>query len=125
MNNPRIYNALSDEARVQRLLKKQQRHEREVHRVRRNRIIAVFAIVFIFLGIQLGVKLMQTRQINQQVASQQHAVTKIKHQNKQLREKVSDLKDPNYLGKMIRYKYYYSKSGETIYTIPEKAEDDQ
>lgn len=125
MNNPRIYNALSDEARVQRLLKKQQRHEREVHRVRRNRIIAVFAIVFIFLGVQLGVKLMQTQKINQQVASQQQTVTKIKHQNKQLREKVSDLKDPNYLAKMIRYKYYYSKSGETIYTIPEKADDDQ
>lgn len=125
MNNPRIYNALSDEARVQRLLKKQQRHEREVHRVRRNRIIAVFAIIFIFLGIQLGVKMMRTKQINQQVASQRQAVTAIKRQNKQLRDKVSDLRDPNYVAKMIRYKYYYSKPGETIYTIPEKADDGQ
>ncbi|MCH3904822.1 MAG: septum formation initiator family protein [Lactobacillus sp.] len=125
MNNPRIYNALSDEARVQRLLKKQQRHEREVHRVRRNRIIAIFAIVFIFLGVQLGVKIMRTKQINQQVASQRQTVTKIKHQNKKLQEKVSDLKDPNYVAKMIRYKYYYSKPGETIYTIPEKADDEQ
>lgn len=125
MNNPRIYNALSDEARVQRLLKKQQRHEREVHRVRRNRIIAIFAIVFIFLGVQLCVKIMRTKQINQQVASQRQTVTKIKHQNKKLQEKVSDLKDPNYVAKMIRYKYYYSKPGETIYTIPEKADDEQ
>lgn len=125
MNNPRIYNALSDEARVQRLLKKQQRHEREVHRVRRNRILAAFAIIFLFLGVQLGLKIMHTQQINAQVADQRQAVVQIKRQNKRLREKVSDLKDPDYVAKLVRYKYYFSKPGETIYTVPEKADDDQ
>ena len=36
---------------------------------------------------------------------------------------MADLKDPDYVAKVIRYKFYYSKSGESIYTLPDKEED--
>lgn len=39
---PRLYNALSDEERLARLRRKAARKEKEVHRVRRNRIVALF-----------------------------------------------------------------------------------
>ena len=44
---PRLYNALSDEERLARLRRKAARKEKEVHRVRKNRIIACFAIAAI------------------------------------------------------------------------------
>ena len=125
MQEPRIYNALSDEARVQRLLQKQKRHAKEVRRVRRNRIIAGFTLLIGLLGIQLGIKMVQTNQINQQAAVTRAKATKLRKTNDTLKGKVSDLNDPEYLAKMVRYKYYYSKPGETIYNVPEKAGDDQ
>ena len=125
MQEPRIYNALSDEARVQRLLQKQTRHAKEVHRVRRNRIIAVFTLLIAFLDIQLGVKMTHTHQINQQASITHTKASNLHKDNTTLKGKVADLNDPDYLAKMVRYKYYYSKPGESIYNVPEKAGDDQ
>jgi cell division protein DivIC len=125
MQEPRIYNALSDEARVQRLLQKQKRHAKEVHRVRRNRIIAVFTLLIAFLGIQLGLKMTHTHQINQQASVTRTKANNLHKANSTLKGKVADLNDPDYLAKMVRYKYYYSKPGESIYNVPEKAGDDQ
>ncbi len=42
MKGPRIYNSLSPEERKARLKRKQDKREKEIHRVRRNRIIAIF-----------------------------------------------------------------------------------
>ena len=50
---PRLYNALSDEERLARLRRKAARKEKEVHRVRRNRIVACFAIAILIFGLQL------------------------------------------------------------------------
>ena len=41
MSGPRIYNSESTQAREARLRKKQARREKEIHRVRRNKIIAI------------------------------------------------------------------------------------
>ncbi|MFC2694676.1 MAG: septum formation initiator family protein [Lactobacillus sp.] len=125
MQEPRIYNALSDEARVQRLLQKQKRHAKEVHRVRRNKIIAAFALIIALLVVQLSIKLLNTRQVNQQAEVARVKASSLHKTNNTLKGKVADLNDPNYLAKLVRYKYYYSKPGETIYNVPEKAGDDQ
>ena len=109
---PRLYNALSDEERLARLRRKAARKEKEVHRVRKNRIIACFAIAILIFGLQLIMVHVQTGRINSQIQT-----------NKKLKSQVADLKDPDYVAKVIRYKFYYSKSGESIYTLPEKEED--
>lgn len=124
-NGPRIYNALSDEERIARLQRKASRKVKEVHRVRRNRIIVGFAIVFIILGIQLIRVHIQTANIKAQAAASQAQLTKLKKDNKALKNQVIDLRDSDYLAKMIRYKYYYSKPGETIYDIPEPSGDNK
>ncbi|MBD5432185.1 MAG: septum formation initiator family protein [Lactobacillus sp.] len=122
-NGPRIYNALSDEERIARLQRKAERKVKEVHRVRRNRILAIFAVIFLILGIQLVMVHVRTTNIKAQAAASQAQLVKIKKSNKALKNQVTDLRDPDYMSKVIRYKYYYSKPGETIYNVPEPSGD--
>ncbi len=119
MSGPRIYNSLSPEEQVARLKRKQEKREKEVHRVRRNRIIAVFVAIFAFLGVQIGVTHAQTENINSQVQTSKKALKKINNQKKILISKRNDLKDPDYVAKLVRFKFLYSKPNETIYNLPE------
>ena len=117
---PRIYNSMSPEEQRARLERKQAKIEKEVHRVRLNRIIAIFAIVFVVLGIQIAVKISQTGRINNQVQAEKQTLSKVQKQRRELATKKKDLKDPNYVAKLIRYKFYYSKSNEKIYNVHER-----
>lgn len=119
MKGPRIYNSLSPEERVARLRKKQEKREKEVHRVRRNRIIAAFLVLFAFLGIQLAVTHAQTNRINEQVQTSKKSLKRINNQKKILLAKRDDLKDPDYVAKLVRFKFLYSKPNETVYNLPE------
>ena len=119
MNGPRIYNSLSPEEQVARLQRKQEKREKEVHRVRRNRIIAAFVAIFAFLGVQIGVTHAQTEHISSQVQTSKKALKKINNQKQVLISKRNDLKDPDYVAKLVRFKFLYSKPNETIYNLPE------
>lgn len=125
MKGPRIYNSLSPEERVARLRKKQEKREKEVHRVRRNRIIAVFLVLFAFLGIQLAVTHAQTNRINEQVQTSKKSLKQINNQKKILLAKRDDLKDPDYVAKLVRFKFLYSKPNETVYNLPEDKDNNQ
>lgn len=118
MNGPRLYNAESPEAKEARLRQKQARREKEIHRVRRNRIVAIFALIFVFLGIQIAIKLAQTARINGQVQSSKTQLVQIKAKDKKLKQKRDDLKDPDYVAKFIRNKFFYSKKNEKVYNLP-------
>ena len=119
MNGPRIYNSLSPEEQVARLKRKREKRAKEVHRVRRNRIIAVFVAIFAFLGVQIGVTHAQTEHISSQVQTSKKALKKINNQKQVLITKRNDLKDPDYVAKLVRFKFLYSKPNETIYNLPE------
>lgn len=96
---PRIYNSMSPEEQRARLERKQAKIEKEVHRVRLNRIIAIFAIVFVVLGIQIAVKISQTGRINKQVQAEKQTLSKVQKQRRELATKKKDLKDPQLRGK--------------------------
>lgn len=123
MKGPRIYNSLSPEERMARLKRKQEKREQEVHRVRRNRIIVVFAIIFVFLGVQIGITHAQTNRINSQVQSSKKSLSTINKEKQALSAKRDDLKDPDYVAKLVRFKFLYSKPNETIYNIPEEKDN--
>ncbi|WEV50780.1 septum formation initiator family protein [Lactobacillus sp. ESL0731] len=123
MKGPRIYNSLSPEERMARLKRKQEKREREVHRVRRNRIIAVFAIIFVFLGVQIAITHAQTSRINSQVQASKKSLSTISKEKQALSAKRDDLKDPDYVAKLVRFKFLYSKPNETIYNIPEEKDN--
>ena len=67
---PRIYNSMSPEEQRARLERKQAKMEKNVHRVLINRIIAIFAIIFVVLGIQIAVIISQAGRINKQVEAE-------------------------------------------------------
>ena len=90
-----------------------------MHRVRLNRIIAVFAIIFVVLGVQIAIKISQTGRINNQVEAEKQTLAQVKVKDRELTTKRQDLKDPNYVAKLIRYKFYYSKNNEKIYNVHE------
>ncbi len=119
MKGPRIYNSLSPEERIARLQRQQEKREKEVHRVRRNRIIAVFAVLFVILGFQIGYAHAQTNRINEQVQTSKQSLSKINDQKSALTAKRDDLKDPDYVAKLVRFKFLYSKPNEKVYNIPE------
>lgn len=119
MNGPRIYNSESPQEREARLRKKQANREKEIHRVRRNRIIAVFAIIFVALGIQIGIKVSQTARINQQVEVAKKNLNTVKTKDEKLTQERNNLKDTDYVAKFIRNKFLYSKTNEKVYSIPD------
>ncbi|WP_263850060.1 FtsB family cell division protein [Secundilactobacillus paracollinoides] len=63
-------------------------------------------------------------QTTQQISARKTKLSTIKQTSQRLQGHVDRLNDKSYLEKLIRSKYYYSKSGETIYSLPyEKSSD--
>ena len=88
-------------------------------RVRRaTRILVVFAVFAIILGVQLIRSNASLHQVDQQVTTSKQHLAKSKAKNADLKLEIKQLNDKDYLGQLIRSKYYYSKTGETIYSLP-------
>lgn len=98
-----------------------QHHTRWLGRRRMRRALRiglVFAVFALILGIQLIRTNASLHKVNQQVAKSERQLTKTKAENTQLDLKVKQLNNQDYVAQLIRSKYYYSKSGETIYSLP-------
>ncbi|MBW7986918.1 FtsB family cell division protein [Lactobacillus helveticus] len=121
---PHIYNSLSPEAQREQLRRKQAKIEKKTHRIRLNRIVAIFAIIFVVLGVQIAIKVSQTARINNQVKAEKENLTKVKKTANNLKTKRQNLNDPNYVAKLIRYKFFYSKSNENVYNVHERNDND-
>ena len=117
-NGPRIFNGKTEADKIAILEQKKNRHIKEVHRVRRNWIFLGFGVLFAFLVFQIVSVKVHTAQITSDVRASEVQHKKATTENKSLKEKVVKLNDDTYVGKLIRYKYYYSKPGETIYNLP-------
>lgn len=88
-------------------------------RVRRaTRILAFFAVFAIFLGVQLVRTNASLHHVRQEVSTSQVKLKKTKAESRELQGQIKQLNNQDYLGRLIRSKYYYSKSGETIYSLP-------
>ncbi|KRK86373.1 septum formation initiator [Levilactobacillus koreensis JCM 16448] len=88
-------------------------------RIRRAlRIGAVFAVFAIILGIQLVRTNASLHTVNQQVATSERQLKQTKADSQDLKLQIKQLNNKDYLGQLIRSKYYYSKSDETIYSLP-------
>lgn len=89
-------------------------------KVRRKRffiIISVFAVFALFFGVQLISSRHNLHDIQAQTVKQQTQLKKDKAKNKSLNAQVKLLNDDTYLQKVIRQKYFYAKSGETVYNF--------
>ena len=92
-----------------------------VAQVRRRRfilIVAVFGALILFFGFQLINTRSNLHQVNRQVATSQVKLKKVQQKNNQLESQIKQLNNKDYLQKLLRSMYDYTKSGETVYSLP-------
>ncbi|MCT4460550.1 dihydroorotate dehydrogenase [Lactobacillus plantarum] len=92
-----------------------------VAQVRRRRfilIVAVFGALILFFGFQLINTRSNLHQVNRQVSTSQVKLKKVQQKNNQLESQIKQLNNKDYLQKLLRSKYDYTKSGETVYSLP-------
>lgn len=84
------------------------------------RLFAVIAVV-VTVGclVQVGRNLWQAHTVKQQTTTAQKKLDKVKKDNASLKLRVKQLNDDEYLEKLIREKYYYSRDNEMIYNLPD------
>ncbi|KRL01864.1 FtsB family cell division protein [Liquorilactobacillus capillatus] len=98
-----------------------QNRKLRVERVRRRRLTAIIlgaVVVALFFGYQIINARLMARSLNNQTRVAQKKLNNVNSEQKDLKRKIKRLNEPDYLEKMIREKYYYSKKGETIYSFP-------
>lgn len=84
------------------------------------RLFAVIAVVVtVVCLVQVGRNLWQAHTIKQQTTTAQKKLDKVKKDNASLKLRVKQLNDDEYLEKLIREKYYYSRDNEMIYNLPD------
>lgn len=86
-------------------------------------IMRSFAVIATFVTVvclvQVGRNLWQAHTVKQQTTTAQKKLDKVKKDNSSLKLRVKQLNDDEYLEKLIREKYYYSRDNETIYNLPD------
>ncbi|MDN2453872.1 septum formation initiator family protein [Lactobacillus sp. UCMA15818] len=96
-------------------------YQKRVRRVHKKRFIIAtlaFFLIVAFFGYQIVNTKLLTSNLYQQINTSQKKLNSVKNQRADLKEKVKQLNSEDYLEKIIREKYYYSKDGETIYSLP-------
>lgn len=115
----KIENDYTQQKSMQHASQKQQAYVKRVHRRR----LMGFGILALLLVLVCGVQIFQTHRtlanIEQKKTVKQRKLKAAKAQESDLKIQVKQLHDDDYLAKYIRYKYYYSKDGETIYSLPQ------
>ncbi|GAB5052149.1 FtsB family cell division protein [Pediococcus ethanolidurans] len=105
----------------QRTLTKTTEKIRKIRTTRLHRFYIIMGIFIVFAGI-FGFQIVHTHYqraaVNQQIQTSKAQYATAKTQNKSLGLQVKQLNNADYLQKLLREKYYYSKSGEIIYSLP-------
>ncbi|AYF92930.1 FtsB family cell division protein [Apilactobacillus bombintestini] len=99
---------------------KQSRHQ-EILRSRKKRaiiLLSFFLVVILFMSFKIvSTKLQAQKVANDQVRTHQQ-LKSTQVDNKKLKQNIKQLHDNDYIQKVIREKYYYTKPGETVYSLP-------
>ncbi|MDR1012987.1 MAG: septum formation initiator family protein [Lactobacillales bacterium] len=110
-------------------MKKLRVEEKEKYRelIFRHRRLGMFAfisvIIFAFIAIQLKInydKVVKVSAVKGNIIKQQKS---LKKQKEKLKKEIKLLKDEDYVAKVARSKYYFSKKWEKNYTVPESWQD--
>ncbi len=97
---------------------------RRRHRIRETIITVVMLTVVLILGIQLFNAHRQAAVLHRQIHLEQSEIAQKRSEQRRLKLDVKRLNNRDYLKQLVRQRYYYTKSGETIYNLPgEMAKD--
>lgn len=87
-------------------------------------IVSFFGILALISTVQIIRAQANLAHVKTQITAQKQKMTNKKATQKSLNTKIKQLNDKDYCEKIIRDKYYYSKSGETVYSFPNEVASD-
>ncbi|HAQ2493685.1 TPA: septum formation initiator family protein [Enterococcus faecium] len=93
---------------------------------RRRRLAAIFVgalVIFAIIGVQIFHDMQRMHQLNELRVEANTEMKEVNADVDQLHQDVSLLKDDEYVAKLARSKYFYSKDGEKVYPILESNTD--
>ncbi|WP_105957335.1 septum formation initiator family protein [Apilactobacillus quenuiae] len=96
------------------------RHQK-ILRTRKKRaliLVSIFLVVILVLIYQIIATKNESSSVENKANNMQVVLQNNKENNKKLKQNVKQLYNNDYLEKLIRQKYYYSKPGETVYGLP-------
>ncbi|MGV3043256.1 septum formation initiator family protein [Staphylococcus rostri] len=100
---------------------KRQRHERLKKVVKKRMIVfggGLLAIILVLL-IMVGMQIHSNQQASQERQAKEEAYQKIQDEEIELKERLNNLNDEEYIEKIARDEYYLSNDGEVIFKLPE------
>ncbi|HFM6643418.1 TPA: septum formation initiator family protein [Enterococcus faecium] len=93
---------------------------------RRRRLAAIFVgalVIFAIIGVQIFHDMQRMHQLNELRVEANTEMKEVNADVDQLHQDVSLLKDDEYVAKLTRSKFFYSKDGEKVYPILESNTD--
>ena len=102
-----------------------QQHQRQLI-FRRRRLAAIFVgalVIFAIIGVQIFHDMQRMHQLNELRVEANTEMKEVNADVDQLHQDVSLLKDDEYVAKLARSKFFYSKDGEKVYPILESNTD--
>lgn len=117
--------ALDTEYAKKKYVEFQEQQRQLIFRRRRLAVIFIGALViFAILGFQIFRDMQRMNQLNELKVEANTELSQVNADVDQLTQDVSLLKDDDYVVKLARSKYFYSKEGEQVYPVLESNTDD-
>ncbi|EOE6412243.1 septum formation initiator family protein [Enterococcus hirae] len=117
--------ALDTEYAKKKYVEFQEQQRQLIFRRRRLAVIFIVALViFAILGFQIFRDMQRMNQLNELKVEANTELSQVNADVDQLTQDVSLLKDDDYVAKLARSKYFYSKEGEQVYPVLESNTDD-
>lgn len=88
-------------------------------RFRMGLLAVIVVIVTFFCGIRIVQAEVETHQVNKQTAVAERKLQRARARNASLSQQVQQLSNNDYVQKVIRQRYNYTKKGETVYNLPQ------
>ncbi|MBM6763498.1 FtsB family cell division protein [Ligilactobacillus agilis] len=117
--NNEYFQAKQKEARLQAKRQKRQQQRSLLHLI----CMATMGLLFIYGVIRVAQAYLQIKALKQETVVAKRELKRTQAKNDRLKREVERLKDADYVQKIIRSQYFYSKDGETIYILPDDAKD--
>lgn len=117
--NNEYFQAKQKEARLQAKRQKRQQQRSLLHLI----CMAIMGLLFTYGVIRVAQAYLQIKEIKQETVVAKRELKRTQAKNDRLKREVEQLKDADYVQKIIRSQYFYSKDGETIYILPDDAKD--
>lgn len=117
--NNEYFQAKQKEARLQAKRQKRQQQRSLLHLI----CMAIMGLLFTYGVIRVAQAYLQIKALKQETVVAKRELKRTQAKNDRLKREVEQLKDTDYVQKIIRSQYFYSKDGETIYILPDDAKD--